>query len=92
MDLIDAGGLDDAAVLGDVAVEHRQAAVLAEIGMLQFADDAVLRSRSSFVPAALLAEGDLGRNTARTCPEEIPRFRSRSGDVPAASASFMVSL
>jgi glutamate/tyrosine decarboxylase-like PLP-dependent enzyme len=40
MRLIDAGGLDDAAVLGDVAVEHGQAAVLG-IGVRLVADAAV---------------------------------------------------
>ena len=37
---VDAGGLHDAAVVGEVAVEHREAAVLRE-GMLGVADDAL---------------------------------------------------
>ena len=38
---VDAGGLHDAAVLGDVAVQHRQPAVLA-VGVLEVADAAAV--------------------------------------------------
>ena len=54
---VDAGGLDDAAVLGDVAVEHGEPAVLAE-GMGDIADRAAVAVEVERVVAPVLAERD----------------------------------
>src|SRR6185369_10304686 len=66
---IDAGGLHDAAVLREVAVEHGETAILAE-GVLEIAHDALLAVGIELVVAALLAEGDLGRDAAGRSAEE----------------------
>src|SRR5581483_5228650 len=68
--LVDAGGLDDAAALGDVAVEHGEAAVLA-VGVGAVADAAVGAVQVQLVEAAALAEGDLGRHAARRGEEQL---------------------
>src|SRR5690606_35016859 len=53
--LVHPGGLHDTAIEGDVAVEHRQSAILAE-GVLSTADHPVPAVGVEFVPAAALAE------------------------------------
>ncbi len=60
---IDPGGLDHAAVDGDVAEQHRQSAILA-VGVFDVADAAVLTVEIEAVPALVLAEGLLGRHIA----------------------------
>src|SRR5690606_1313331 len=59
--LIDAGGLHDAALLGEVAVEDGEAAVAAE-GVPGVADHALLAVEVELVPAAALAERLGGRD------------------------------
>ena len=56
---VDAGGLHDAALLGEVAVEHGQAAVL-RVGVRLVADAARLAIEVEAVVAAVLAERLLG--------------------------------
>ena len=76
------GGLHDAALLGDVAVEHGQPSVGRE-GMFLVADDAVLAVGVERLPAPVLTEGDLGRHPARRCTEEgVHRFVFGALDVP----------
>src|SRR5690606_31036329 len=68
--LVDAGGLHDGAGFGEVAVEHREAAVLRE-GVLDVADDALLAIDVELLVAALLAEGGLRRHATRRRLEEL---------------------
>ena len=61
--VIDPGGLHDAAIQRDVAVEHGQPAILTE-GVFLRTDHPVLAVGIKLVPAPVLAEGGLGRNAA----------------------------
>src|SRR3954447_24288609 len=80
---VDAGGLYDAAVLREIAVEHGETAVLAE-GVFEVTDHALLAVGIELVVATLLAEGDLGRDAAGRGPEEgADGFALRALDVPA---------
>src|SRR5207244_3736164 len=80
---IDAGGLHDAAVLGEVAEQHREAAVLG-IGMRGVADDALLAVEIDIIEAAVLAEGDLRWHAARRSLVEVAYLLARRArDVPA---------
>src|SRR5690606_27024229 len=80
--LVDAGGLHHAAVEGDVAVQHGQAAFL-RVGVLDAADAAVLTVDVQVRPAGALAERGLGGDAGRTCLEEVVnRFVPGLGDVP----------
>src|SRR5690606_26544101 len=62
--LIHTGGLHHAAIHGDIAVKHGQAAFLG-IGMLDTADAAFGAIQVQARPAGALAEGGLGRDTGR---------------------------
>src|SRR3569832_385089 len=68
--LVDAGGLHDAAVERQVALQHGKAAVLRE-RRLGRADDARFTVRVELVPAAVLTEGDLRRHAAGSGAEEV---------------------
>jgi hypothetical protein len=68
--LVDAGGLDDAALLGDVAEEHGQAAIL-RIGVGLVADAAVGAVEVERRIAAALREGGLRRHAARRGAVEL---------------------
>ena len=80
---VDAGGLDDAAVEREVALQHREAAVL-RIGVIEVADDALLTILVERLPARRLAECDLGRHAAgRGGKEFARRLRGAALEVPA---------
>ena len=77
------GRLHDAAVLGQVAVQHRETAILAE-RRVHVADDAAPAVGVQLVPAARLAEGGLRRHAAGSRAEELgDRGAGGGGDVPA---------
>ncbi len=85
--VVDAGRLHDAAVDGEVAVQHGQAAVLARRRARRRGCTPFSRSRSSVVPAAVLAEGDLGRHAAGRGAEELAhRLARRCARCPSARA------
>src|SRR5690606_16715376 len=80
--LIHTGSLHHAAIHGDVAVKHGQAAFLG-IGMLDAADAAFGAIQVQARPAGALAEGGLGRDTGRAGLEElVHRGVIGLGDVP----------
>ena len=80
---VDACRFDDAAVEREVALQHREAAVL-RIGVVEVADDALLAILVERLPARRLAERDLGRHAARRGGEELARRLRRAAlDVPA---------
>ena len=62
--IVHPGGFHDAAALGDVAVQHGQAAVLA-VGVFVVADAAVFAVVVQAVPTGFLAEGGLGGDACR---------------------------
>ena len=61
--LIDARRLHDAAILGEIAVKHGEAAVLRK-GVFESADGARLAVEIELLEAPLLAEGNGGRHPA----------------------------
>ena len=67
---VDAGGLDDAAFFGDVAVEDGEAAIFAE-GVRDIADDSGVAVEVQLVVALALAEGDGGTDAAGRGAEEL---------------------
>ena len=73
---IDAGRLHDAAVLGDIAEENRQAAVLAE-GVVQIADHAVRAIQVQLVVTLALAEGLRRAHAARSGAIKLGNRRGR---------------
>src|SRR5450830_525494 len=84
--LVDAGGFHHAAVQGDIAVEHGQAAFF-RIGVLDTADAAVFTVVVEGFPTGRLAERGLGRDTGGTGLEEgVHRFIAGLGDVPLGDA------
>ena len=85
---VDPRRLHDRAVERDVAVEHREAAVLGE-GMLGIADDALGAILVERGIARRLAERDLGRHAARAGHEEFARrVAGRAHDVVARQRMF----
>src|SRR5690606_3568553 len=80
--LIHTGGLHHAAVEGDVAVQHGQAALF-RVGVLEAADAAVLAVVVEGVPTGRLAERGLRRDARRASLEEgVHGFIVGLGDVP----------
>jgi hypothetical protein len=67
---IDARGLHDTAVERQVAFQHGKATILGK-RILGRADDTLLPVEIEFVPAAILAEGDLRRHAARGRQKEV---------------------
>ena len=81
--LINTSGLDDCAVLGDVAVQDRQAAVLG-VRVLHGADATVLGV--SLVGLVLVSGGERmgGAHAAGSCQEQFLRLLARlaAADIP----------
>ena len=70
---VHAGGFDDAAVFGDVAVEDGKAAFL-RVGVFDGADAAVFAVVINTVEAAVLREGGLATQAGRACFVEFADF------------------
>ncbi|MNQ48583.1 hypothetical protein D3C85_624650 [compost metagenome] len=86
--LVDTGGFHHAAVQGDVAVEHGQAAFL-RVSVLDTADAAVFTVVVQGFPAGRLAERGLRRDARRTGLEEVVHgFVGGLGDVPLGDGFF----
>ncbi len=79
---IDAGGFDDTAILGEIAEQHGETAVLRK-RMFGAADHAACTVDVDTVVAAGLREGGLGGNASGSRAVEIMhRFVGRLHDVP----------
>ncbi|MCY1172314.1 hypothetical protein D9M73_124470 [compost metagenome] len=86
--LVDASGFHHAAVQGDVAVKHRQAAFF-RVSVLDTADAAVFTVVVQGFPTGRLAERGLRRDARRTGLEEVVHgFVGGLGDVPLGDGFF----
>ena len=80
--VVDAGGLDDTAIGGDVAIEHREAA-FETVGVLDGPNATVGPVGVEARPAGVLAERHLGGDAGRTGLEEVADgLRGGAGQIP----------